>query len=121
MKKTVILFTIYLLFPLALHAQSQFPQYLFCLSWMGLDTQLHEKKLDEYAMAEINHTHKDWSFQANVMENRLNSLKLTQVKEGVSTQSYSTHFPFNHLAVRLEVKNQLATLDCELRHESTLE
>jgi hypothetical protein len=121
MKKSVILFTIYLLLPGALMAQTQFPQYLFCVSWMGLDTQLHEKKLDEYAMAELNFSHKDWSFNANVIENRLNSLKLSHVKEGVSTQSYSTHFPFNHLAVRLEVKNQLATLDCELRFERTLE
>ena len=121
MKKTAILFIIYVLFPHTSFATTQFPQYLFCLSWMGLDTELHEKKLDEYAMAEINHSHKGWSFNANVLENRLNSLKLSHVDGGVSAHSYSTHFPFNHLAVRLEFKNQVATLDCELRHERTLD
>jgi hypothetical protein len=93
MKKTVVLFAIYLLLPLTSLAQTQFPQYLFCLSWMGLDTQLHEKKLDEYAMAELNHSHKGWSFSTTVIENRLNSLKLTHDQEKVSTQSHSTHFP----------------------------
>ncbi len=120
MKKTVVLFAIYLFFPLFSFAQTEFPQYLFCLSWMGLDTQLHEKKLDEYAMAELNHSHKGWSFSSTVIENRLNSLKLTHDQEKVSTQSYSTQFPFNQLAIRLEVKNQVATLDCELRFERTL-
>ena len=96
-------------------AETQFPQYLFCVSWLGYKTQLHQKKLSEFAMAEITHSNGPWTFSVDVIENRLNSLVLMNTEAKVKTQSHSTDFPFDHLALRLEVLDQVSSVDCELR------
>ncbi len=96
-------------------AQAQFPQFLFCISWLGYKTELHQKKLSEFAMAEITHSNGPWTFSVDVIENRLNSLILVNTDAKVKTQSHSTDFPFNHLALRLEVLDQVSSVDCELR------
>lgn len=96
-------------------AQTQFPQYLFCISWLGYKTELHQKKLSEFATAEITHSNGPWTFSADVIENRLNSLVLINTDAKVKSQSHSTDFPFEHLALRLEVLDQVSSVDCELR------
>lgn len=106
--------------PVFSRAEMQFPQYLFCISWMDLKTDLFEQKLNEYAMAEIQHQEGDWKFYADVIENRLNSLKLENTKAQVFSSSHSTDFPFEHLSLRLEVEGRPATVDCELRFQRSL-
>jgi hypothetical protein len=96
-------------------AQTQFPQYLFCISWLGYKTELHQKKLSEYATAEITHSNGPWTFSVDVIENKLNSLILVNTEAQVKSQSHSTDFPFEHLALRLEVLDQVSSVDCELR------
>ncbi len=86
---------------------------------MDLKTELHERKLDEYAMAHVTHSEGPWKFYVDVIENRLNTLKLSHAT--TESASHSTDFPFDHLALRLSVADKVATVDCELRHRRTLE
>lgn len=121
MNKISVLLLSYLFTLSVAQADQQFPQYLFCISWMDLKTELHEKKLDEYAMAQINFKRGNWGFEVTVIENRLNSLQLENYATASKTQGHSVQFPYNHLSLRLETNNEVATLDCELRFKGTLE
>lgn len=112
MKKIIL---VLLAFSQFTFAETQFPQYLFCISWLGYKTQLHQQKLSEFATAEITHSNGPWTFQVDVIENRLNSLILMNTQARVKSQSHSTDFPFDHLALRLEVLDQVSSVDCELR------
>jgi hypothetical protein len=113
MKRLIGLAT--LLFSLNSQAQT-FPQNFKCVSVLNTEIQIHETKLDEWAMAKISYVKdNEWQFEADVIENKINSIILTHLPTGTVAEAHSYEFPFNSLFVSLEIKNKKSTVDCDLK------
>ncbi len=88
---------------------------LKCIMLAKFQVLVLETPVDEYAMANINQIHNGVQFEATVFEGRLNSVMIENLELGVKTMSYSfKDYEQRSLSTRLDIKNEQATLDCEL-------
>lgn len=104
-----------LLFPFLVHAQS-FPKTFLCTSLIDKKIDQQVVQLNEYAMAQISFQKNDWSYTADVIENRLNSLILENTKASSKASIHSIDSSVLHFHVRLDISNSYATVDCELKY-----
>lgn len=88
---------------------------LKCIMLAKFQVLVLEIPVDEYAMANINQIHNGVQFESTVFEGRLNSVMIENLELGVKTMSYSfKDYEQRSLSTRLDIKNEQATLDCEL-------
>lgn len=66
-------------------------------------------------MANISYQDEDWIFYVDVIENRLNSLTLENIKTKSKGSTHSIDFNLQHLHLRLDADGNYATVDCELK------
>jgi hypothetical protein len=102
------------MFPALLVAQT-FPQKFSCVSVIDSKIDQQEVELNEYAMANIYFVKGDWSYTADVIENRLNSLTVENISLGSKASAHSVNSNIRHLHVRLDARNAYSTVDCELK------
>lgn len=86
---------------------------LKCIMLAKFQVDVVETSINEYAMATMNKTHNGVQFEATVIEGRMNSLSI-QIPEMAKTMTYSNEYNQRTLATRLEVKDDYATIDCEI-------
>lgn len=95
----------------------QGPQKLVCVSWFDYKTQITEQDVSEYAMASIQFTQGDWSYSADVIEGKLNSIEIQFQPLEIFTHTHSMEFPLNTLQAALRVKDRPASVECDIRQK----
>lgn len=89
---------------------------LFCILWSRPEVKLVEVPVSEYAMAKINEDFGNFVFAADVIEDKMNSVKITYKKDESSTDSYAPgDYQQRTLSVRLKLKEAEASLECEVK------
>lgn len=89
---------------------------LACMLWVSGQTltQLNTP-VSEYGMASIDHVKGNFQFKADVIEERINSLELIHLPSEVSAFSYSFDSNQNSLYTKLHLKDEEASLSCEIK------
>ncbi len=89
---------------------------LSCILWVKGDyTTLMDVPVSEYGMAEIQNEKSGFLFEADVLEERLNSLKIKHIKKDVSTSAYTYEHAQRTLYVKLSAGADEASLTCEIK------
>lgn len=96
--------------------------FLFCVLWSQPNVKLVETPVSEYAMAHINENFNGFNFSADVIEEKLNSVQITQNETEYSTLVAAPHdYQQRSLYAKLVAKNAEASIDCEVRNRKSLE
>ena len=91
---------------------------LFCVLWSKPEVKLIETKVNEYAMATMNENFGDFNFYADVIEEKVNSLKLTHLPTQISTfVTAPRDYQQRSLYTKLEIGQVEGSLDCEMRQQ----
>ncbi len=86
-----------------------------CIMLAGFHVEVVEVPVTEYETAHISQLHNGAQFEASVMEGRLNYVSIEIPEIGAKTMSHSfKDYEQRSMSTRLEVKNTLATMDCEI-------
>ena len=74
-----------------------------------------EIPVNEYGMATINQSFNGVQFEGTVVEERMNSVRITFPKYKVESTAFSTRdYDMKALSTQLNIKNEHASLDCEI-------
>lgn len=87
---------------------------LKCIMLAKFHVDIVETPISEYAMATINKIYNGVQFESTVLEGRLNSITIEIPNKG-KTMTYSTDYNQRTLSARLEVVDETATIDCEIK------
>lgn len=91
---------------------------LVCVLWSKPEIKIIEVPVDEYAMAFVEETFGEFKFEASVIEERMNSVKISHVSKNVSSHSYSARdLQLKSLVTRLQIGNEDSSLDCDIRQK----
>lgn len=91
---------------------------LFCIMWSKPDIQLIEVPVSEWGIAEVNQNHGDFNFYADVMEEKMNSMKITHIQSNISSQVHAPNdYQQRSLSIKLDAGVNEASLDCEMRRK----
>jgi hypothetical protein len=82
---------------------------------MGLQTEIKEAPINEYAMASISYEQGDWAYEADVIEGKLNSLTLYYRPLKLASGARSEAYPLEELTTELVVGNSKSNVSCVLR------
>ncbi|MBC7428408.1 MAG: hypothetical protein H7336_07335 [Bacteriovorax sp.] len=86
---------------------------LKCILLAKFHIDIVETPISEYAMATMNKVHNGVQFEATVLEGRMNSISI-EIPDVAKTMSYSTDYDQRTMGAKLEVKDEYATIDCEI-------
>lgn len=96
--------------------------FLFCILWSQPNVKLVEAPVSEYAMANINENFGGFNFSADVIEEKLNSVQITQIETQYSTLVTAPHdYQQRSLYAKLTAHKAEASIDCEVRNRKSLE
>jgi hypothetical protein len=74
-----------------------------------------EMPVNEYGMATLNRLHNGVQFEATVMEERMNSVRITFPKQKTETTAFSTRgYEMKALSTHLNIGKEHASMDCEI-------
>lgn len=91
---------------------------LACTLWGAPNIELVEIPVSEYAMAEMNKIVGPFQFEASVMEESLNYIKITHLATQASTQTSATSaYGHKSLSLRMDIQNNQASLDCDVKEK----
>lgn len=82
---------------------------------MNKTVEINSVPLTEYETAHLRFEIQGWAYEADVMEGKMNYIKLFHLPSEMMTQSSSLVYPLNQLYISMENKDQKATVDCDLR------
>ncbi len=88
---------------------------LACVLWAKPDLHKVEVNVDEYGMSFINHTLNEYTFEASVIEESINYIKITYNPVNASTQGNSQSYDKKSMTLRLNVADSQSSLDCEVK------
>ena len=89
---------------------------LSCILWVKGDfTTLLDMPVSDYGIAEIKQEKFGFLFQADVFEERMNSMTLTHLKNDVSSFVATTELQQRTLYTKLTVGTDEASLSCEIK------
>lgn len=89
---------------------------LSCILWAKPNLKLIEVPVDEFAMATIETNFNQFRFQASVIEERMNSVKIVSLSNGYAAEAYSPmDSQLKSLAIQLSLIKDEAKLDCEVK------
>ncbi len=89
---------------------------LFCILWSKPQVELVEVPVNEYAMAAMNKEFGEFNFEADIFEEKMNSVKITHLPSQISTQANaSADRQQRSLYINLNLGEKQASLDCEMR------
>lgn len=88
---------------------------LFCILWSKPQTALVEVPVNEYAMAYVSQDLGEFHFDADVIEEKVNSVKITHIPTGFSSEANSADLQQRSMYVKMEMADKAASLTCELR------
>lgn len=92
--------------------------FLSCLVWVkGFSTQIIEKNIDPAYPTTIQKDFEGFQFQADVFEDRLNSMEIKHQVSGVKNTVYTFQSTQRSLYSKLEIQNEEASLTCELKEK----
>lgn len=91
---------------------------LFCIMWSKPEVKLIEVPVSEWAMATVNENHGDFNFYADVIEEKMNSMKITHINSNISSQVHAPNdYQQRSLSLKLDAGVNEAGLDCEIRRK----
>jgi hypothetical protein len=89
---------------------------LFCILWAKPNLQLVEVPVNQYAMADIKKAFGDFYFEASVLEDKLNYVKITHLPTTFSSEANASQdYKQRSFYIKLDMNRDQASLDCELR------
>ena len=90
---------------------------LACVLWAKPDVQLKEVPVDDYGMANLKVDFNSFIFEASVVEERMNSVKIILKKNLYSAEAYSvSDVQLRTLTTRMALGDDEASLDCEMKN-----
>lgn len=88
---------------------------LKCVMLARFQVEVVETPISEYEIATMNKVHNGVSFEATVLEGRMNSVTIEDPSQSAKTMSYSMKdYTQRSLSTNLDVKNQYSSIDCEI-------
>lgn len=91
---------------------------LYCILWSKPDVRITETPVSEYGVATMSEQFNQFEFEATVIEEKMNSVKIKHLTSGYESSAYA---PNDHtqrsLSIRMEIAADAATLDCEMRQK----
>lgn len=89
---------------------------LSCILWVKGDyTTLLDIPISEYGIASFQQEKMGFVFQADVLEERMNSMTITHQAQAVSNFVASADIPQRSLYAKLTVGSEEASLNCEVK------
>ncbi len=89
---------------------------LSCILWVNGDyTTLLNIPVSEYGIAAFKQEKSGFVFEADVLEERMNSMTISHRARGVSSFVASSDIPQRSLYTKLTVGREEASLDCEVK------
>lgn len=89
---------------------------LSCILWVKGDyTTLLKLPISEYGVVDFRQEKSGFIFEADVLEERMNSMKITHQALGVSNFVASADIPQKSFYTKLTVQSEEASLDCEIK------
>ncbi len=90
---------------------------LACVLWAKPNVQLVEVPVDDYGMASVQVDFNSFIFEASVMEERMNSVKIILKKNLFSAEAYSVNdMQIKSLTTKISFGDDEASLDCEMKN-----
>ena len=88
---------------------------LKCIMLAKFQVEVVETPISEYEIATMNKVHNGVVFEATVLEGRMNSISIENPELGAKTMSYSMKdYTQRSLTTNLEIKQEYASMDCEI-------
>lgn len=91
---------------------------LFCILWSKPQTQLISIPVDQYATAFLSQNFGEFRFEASILEERMNSLKIVHIPTEFSTDALSSDLQQRSLYLKMELGDKAASLTCDMREEN---
>ena len=93
---------------------------LACVLWAKPNVELIEVPVDQYGTATMQKDFNGFSFESSIIEEHMNSVKITYKKSDTSAESYAPTDPLlKSLTIRMSTSDdQQASLDCEIKIKS---
>ena len=89
---------------------------LHCILWSRPEVKIIDVPVSEYAMATVSEDFRDFTFYADVIEEKMNSVKLTHIASGSSSEAYAPNdYQQQSLSLKLTMPDAEATIDCEIK------
>lgn len=90
---------------------------LACILWSKPNVKNIKVPVDEYAMATLQAEFNEFLFEATVVEERMNSVKISyrSPADTISADAYSSDLTQRTLTTKLTVGDHQASLDCEVQ------
>ena len=93
---------------------------LYCILWSKPDVKLIEAPVDEYGMSMISETFNQFEFEATVVEEKMNSVKIKHTQSGFTAFAYAPNdYTQRSLSIKSDVLEDAASLDCDVRQKMT--
>lgn len=93
---------------------------LYCILWSKPDVKLIEAPVDQYGMSTISETFNQFEFEATVMEEKMNSVKIKHIQSGFAAFAYAPNdYTQRSLSIKSDVLEDAASLDCDIRKTAT--
>ena len=91
-------------------------QLLVCVLLAKTELKIVEIPIDTYGLADMHMEHNSVQFEASVVEERMNSVKIIFPEPNITAETYATLDPSQKsLTLNLSVGNQHASIDCDVR------
>lgn len=91
---------------------------LACTLWGAPNVELVAVPISEYGTAEMNQQVGQFQFEASVVEERMNYIKITHMPSETSTQASSpSAYTHKSLSLRMNTKTSQASLDCDVKEK----
>ena len=90
---------------------------LACILWAKPNVQLKEIPVDNNEMASLQVDFNSFIFEASVVEERMNAVKIIMKKNLFSAEAYSAlDVQLRSLATKITLGDDEASLDCEIKN-----
>lgn len=90
-----------------------------CVLWTNTTfTQIFQVPVSEYGTAQITQQVGGFKYDADVIEEKVNSVKITHIASGAKASAYTMEWPQNTLVARLEIGDEQSSMDCDIKRQA---
>jgi hypothetical protein len=88
---------------------------LFCILWAKPQVEIVQIPVNEYSMADLRTQFGEFYFEASVLEEDLNYVKITHIPSQFSSEANASRdHQQKSFYIKLDLKDNQASLDCEI-------
>lgn len=94
---------------------------LYCILWSKPEVKLIKAPIDQYGMATISEIFKPFEFEATVIEEKMNSVKIKHIQTGFTSFAYAPNdYTQRSLSIKSDIFEDAASLDCEIKQKAVI-